>query len=70
MALTEESVSLGDVPTTTGKIAVLLGAEGPGITSEALRLCDVVAKIPIVQGVDSLNVGVAGALALSHFASL
>eukprot|EP00959_Pyramimonas_sp_CCMP1952_P123066 2572635-Pyramimonas_sp.AAC.1 len=70
MALTTKSVALAEVSISTGKVAIVLGAEGPGITQGALDMCDVVAQIPIVQGVDSLNVGVAGALALAHFASL
>ncbi len=43
--------------------AVLLGAEGPGLTPEAVEAADVVARIPMVPGVDSLNVGVAASIA-------
>ena len=43
--------------------AVLLGAEGPGLTSAAVEAADVVARIPMAPGVDSLNVGVAASIA-------
>lgn len=44
-------------------VAVLLGAEGPGLTRAALGLSDVVVSIPMALGVDSLNVATAAALA-------
>lgn len=50
-----------------GPLAVLLGAEGPGLTDAALAAADVRLRIPIVPTVDSLNVGHAAAIA---FASL
>lgn len=43
--------------------ALLLGAEGPGLTDEAVAAADVVARIPMAAGVDSLNVGVAASIA-------
>jgi tRNA G18 (ribose-2'-O)-methylase SpoU len=43
--------------------AVLLGAEGPGLTAAAVDAADVVARIPMAPGVDSLNVGVAASIA-------
>lgn len=44
-------------------VAVLLGAEGPGLSEPALRDADVRVSIPMVAGVDSLNVAAAGAIA-------
>jgi tRNA G18 (ribose-2'-O)-methylase SpoU len=43
-------------------VALLLGAEGPGLTDQALGLSDVVVTIPIADGVDSLNVATAAAV--------
>jgi tRNA G18 (ribose-2'-O)-methylase SpoU len=43
---------------------LLFGAEGPGLTHEALRLADDRVRIPIAAGVDSLNVVVAAGIAL------
>lgn len=48
------------------RIAVMLGAEGPGLTPAALELADVRARIPLQAGADSLNVGHAAAIALAH----
>lgn len=45
------------------RIAVLVGAEGPGLTPAALRLADVRVRIPMSRGTDSLNVATAAALA-------
>ena len=52
-----------DVP-----VAVLLGAEGPGLTRAALALADVVVSIPMAAGVDSINVATAAALAFHTLA--
>ncbi|MGA9362712.1 MAG: RNA methyltransferase [Mycobacterium sp.] len=45
------------------RIAVLVGAEGPGLTAAAQRLSDVRVRIPMSRGTDSLNVATAAALA-------
>jgi len=51
-------------------IALLLGAEGPGLTDTALAASDVVVPIPMADGVDSLNVATAAAIAFYALASL
>jgi tRNA G18 (ribose-2'-O)-methylase SpoU len=48
---------------TDDKVALLLGAEGPGLSAETLDAADVRAGIPMRGGVDSLNVGVAAGIA-------
>ncbi len=45
------------------RVALLLGAEGPGLTAEALAAADVHVRIPMATGVDSLNVATAAAVA-------
>jgi tRNA G18 (ribose-2'-O)-methylase SpoU len=45
------------------RITWLLGAEGAGLTDEAMRRADVRVRIPIAPEVDSLNVGTAAAIA-------
>ena len=45
------------------KVALLFGAEGPGLTEEVLRAADERVRIPMAAGVDSLNVGAAAAVA-------
>ena len=45
------------------KVAVLVGAEGPGLTETAMRAADIRVRIPMARGTDSLNVATAAALA-------
>ncbi len=45
------------------KVAVLVGAEGPGLSEPALRAADARVRIPMSRGTDSLNVATAAALA-------
>ncbi len=49
-------------------VALLLGAEGPGLTDRALAGSDVVIPIPMADGVDSLNVATAAAVAFHALA--
>ena len=46
------------------KAALLLGAEGPGLSEAARAACDHLITIPMSRGADSLNVATAGAIAL------
>ncbi|HEX7168907.1 MAG TPA: RNA methyltransferase [Acidimicrobiales bacterium] len=46
-----------------GRVAVVLGAEGEGLTAATLAAADCRVRIPIDPSVDSLNVGVAAAVA-------
>ena len=48
-------------------LALLVGAEGPGLSGPALAAADDRVRIPIAPGVDSLNVVVAAAIALYGF---
>jgi tRNA G18 (ribose-2'-O)-methylase SpoU len=45
------------------RVALLLGAEGPGLSAEALAAADLRLRIPMAPGVDSLNVATAAAVA-------
>ena len=45
------------------RLALLLGAEGPGLSDEALAAADVHVRIPMAGDVDSLNVATAAAVA-------
>ena len=47
-----------------GRVALLLGAEGPGLSAAALAAADLKVRIPMARGVDSLNVATAAAVAL------
>lgn len=45
------------------RAALVLGAEGPGLTEEAMAASDERVRIPMAAGVDSLNVAAAAAVA-------
>lgn len=48
--------------------ALVVGAEGPGLSAGALATADLRVRIPMAPGVDSLNVATAAAVALHHLA--
>jgi len=48
----------------SGEIAFVLGAERDGLPAEVLERCDVLASIPHRGEADSLNVAMAGTVAL------
>jgi tRNA G18 (ribose-2'-O)-methylase SpoU len=50
------------------RVAVLLGAEGPGLSAGAMAASTRRVRIPITPGVDSLNVGHAAAVTFAHLA--
>ena len=45
------------------RVAILVGAEGPGLTETTMRASDIRVRIPMSRGTDSLNVATAAALA-------
>ena len=63
MALSDQSVSIDDpVLARSERLAVILGAEGDGLSPHTIASCDYTARIPMYHGVDSLNVAAAGAV--------
>jgi tRNA G18 (ribose-2'-O)-methylase SpoU len=50
-----------------GPLALVVGTEGSGISEAALAECDLRIRIPMAEGIDSINVATAGAIALHHF---
>jgi tRNA G18 (ribose-2'-O)-methylase SpoU len=67
LALSDDAVSLRDYARSASrpaKLALVLGAEGDGLTPEALAHADAVVSIPMAHGIDSLNVAAASAVAL------
>ncbi|MCA3721220.1 RNA methyltransferase [Phenylobacterium sp.] len=51
-----------------GRLAVLLGAEGAGLSPEVLARCETV-RIPMAAGFDSLNVATTSGIVLHHLRS-
>jgi len=46
------------------RVALVLGAEGEGLTPEALSAADTIVQIPMAHGIDSLNVAATAAVAM------
>src|SRR5450631_633378 len=66
LALTPDSraSSIDEIAVRDGeKLALLLGAEGPGLSRSALEAATSAVRIPMGNGVDSLNVAAAAAVA-------
>lgn len=64
MALTDDSVSIDDKNLMAEeKLAIVLGTEGEGLAKHTIAACDYTVKIPMMHGVDSLNVAAASAVA-------
>jgi tRNA G18 (ribose-2'-O)-methylase SpoU len=65
LALAEDAVGLDDFAAEKPpRVALLLGAEGDGLSRRALAAADTVVTIPMTGGVDSLNVAAASAVAI------
>lgn len=64
MALRHNTVRIDDPQLgAVGKLAIILGSEGPGLKERTIAQSDFTIKIPMAAGVDSLNVAAASALA-------
>lgn len=61
-----EAPSLHEVAATLGghSVVIVVGHEGEGLTPAAIDACSHCARIPMAEGVDSVNVAVATAIAL------
>lgn len=65
LALREDSTALGDPALKRWrKVAIVLGTEGDGLPDEVISQADMTVKIPMREGVDSLNVAAASAVAM------
>ena len=64
MALRDDTLSVDDNKLKEqDKTAIILGTEGEGLKAETISACDYTVKIPMFNGVDSLNVAAASAVA-------
>ena len=65
LALSDDAVDLAAFAAEPpDKIALLLGSEGDGLSRAAIHAADSIVTIPMLHGVDSLNVASASAVAL------
>ena len=64
LALRSDSIPIDDpVLKTAEKLALILGTEGTGLSEETIALCDYKVIVPMKEGIDSLNVAAAAAVA-------
>lgn len=64
LALREDAVTLDELAADApDRLALVLGAEGDGLKAATIAHADVVVRIPMAGGVDSLNVAAAAAVA-------
>ncbi|QOQ38771.1 TrmH family RNA methyltransferase [Trueperella pecoris] len=67
LALTDRAVSLDEFaamePAREGKVALILGTEGDGLSRRTMANSDYVVTIPMAGGIDSLNVAATSAVA-------
>jgi len=64
LALADDAITLDDlVADPPERLALVLGAEGHGLKPATVAASDLVVRIPMAGGVDSLNVAAAGAVA-------
>ena len=68
--LTDEAIRLGDLPVARRRTVLVLGNEHAGIPPDALERVDVTVEIPMLGVGHSLNVAVAGSLALYRLAGM
>ena len=64
LALADDAVTLDELAAALPeRLALVLGTEGDGLSRRAVAASDVVVRIPMAGGVDSLNVAAASAVA-------
>jgi tRNA G18 (ribose-2'-O)-methylase SpoU len=64
LGLQDDAIELGDLTRLhPGPLALVLGTEGDGLSRRTMAAADVVCRIPMSGGVDSLNVAAAAAVA-------
>ncbi len=64
MEINENAKTL-DKTDFNGKIAIVFGSEGKGLSDEVIEACDEIAYIPIDEKMDSLNVAASSAIVLN-----
>jgi 23S rRNA (guanosine2251-2'-O)-methyltransferase len=64
----EGSVPLDDLELATEPLVLVVGSEGGGLGRLVAQTCDVTVSIPMAGGTESLNAGIAAAVALAEVA--
>ena len=64
----EGGTSLDDLELATGPLVVVVGSEGEGLGRLVAQTCDLTVAIPMADGNESLNAGIAAAVTLAEVA--
>ena len=62
------STDVHDMPVADGPLVLVVGSEGRGLSRVVAGACDLLVKIPMAAGTESLNAGVAASIALYEIA--
>jgi 23S rRNA (guanosine2251-2'-O)-methyltransferase len=65
----EGSVDVHDMTIADGPMVLVVGSEGRGLSRIVASACDMLVSIPMSSGMESLNAGIAGSIALYEIAS-
>src|SRR5215472_15701112 len=63
------STDVRDVPVADGPLVLVVGSEGRGLSRVVAAACDLLVRIPMADGTESLNAGVAASIALYEIAT-
>ena len=58
-----------DMPVADGPLVLVVGSEGRGLSRVVAAACDLLVRIPMASGTESLNAGVAASIALYEIAT-
>jgi len=64
------SADVHDMPIADGPLVLVVGSEGRGLSRVVAAACDLLVRIPMASGTESLNAGVAASIALYEIASV
>ncbi|HTU73677.1 MAG TPA: 23S rRNA (guanosine(2251)-2'-O)-methyltransferase RlmB [Trebonia sp.] len=65
----EGQVDVHDMTIADGPMVLVVGSEGRGLSRIVASACDMLVSIPMSSGMESLNAGIAGSIALYEIAS-
>jgi tRNA G18 (ribose-2'-O)-methylase SpoU len=67
-ALRKDSLDLSEL-SPSGNTVIVFGSEGWGLRESVAKECDILARIPMAPGIDSLNVAIASGIFMHHLRS-
>lgn len=66
----EGTTDVRDMPVADGPLVLVVGSEGRGLSRIVASSCDILVRIPMASGMESLNAGVAASIALYEIATV